>query len=120
MSNKIGQLIGIVKHTFSIKNNAGDEVKGITIKIDFSTVNDTDIQSWLCSNRVIAGQRPWRGLSAEELEGLNGKTFNANTIGQKVKSREEQLANIKIVLKAAGVKDADLDIMAEAALEKIA
>ena len=88
----IGQMIGVVPHSFKITNDAGDVVEKIEIKIDFSTCMDSDIKAWVCSNRVIAGQRPWRALSKEELEGLKGETFMANDIGKKVKSREERVA----------------------------
>lgn len=88
MSNEIGKIIGKVVHTLSITNDQEDKVQ-ITVGIDFSNSSDTDIKSWLISNRVIAGQRPWRSLPKAELEKLNNKTFAASTIGQKVKSFEE-------------------------------
>ena len=114
MSNKLGALIGKVKHTLSITNDAGDEVKAITIGIDFTNSTDTEITSWLCSNRAITGQRPWRKLSKDELSALNGKTFSASTIGTKVKSKDEQLTNIKNVLRASGlVTEDELDEKAE-------
>ena len=93
MENTIGATIGIVKHTFSIKNDAGDKVQ-LTIEVDFNTASDTDIKAWLVSNRVIAGQRPLRTLSKEELENLNHTTFIAQDIGRKVKSREEQIQTL--------------------------
>lgn len=119
MSNKLGQAIGVVSHTFSIKNDMGDEVKSLTVKIDFSSASDNDVKNWLCANRVIAGQRPWRKLNLKELKALDGKTFKATTIGMKVKSIAEQRAAIEQVLRAAGVAEEDLDAMVTAALEKI-
>ena len=91
MTQTLGQTIGKVRHTGSIKNDAGDKVQ-IGIYIDFSTCTDTDISNWLCANRFIAGQRPWRSLSIDELKGLDGQTFLASDIGKKVKSRAEKLA----------------------------
>ena len=95
METNIGKLVGVVKHTFSITNDADEKVSSVTINIDFTNVNDTDLKSWLCSNRVIAGQRPWRKLSKAEIENMNGRTFNANTIGQKVKTDAEIIADAK-------------------------
>ena len=91
--NKLGAIIGKVKHAFNITNNAGDKVT-LHVTVDFSTSHDNDICNWLVSNRIIAGQRPWRGLSAIELNDLNGRTFIASDIGKKVKSREEQVNDL--------------------------
>ena len=91
--NNLGKEIGIVKHSMSITNNAGDKVS-LTIKINFTASSDNDITNWLCSNRCIAGQRPWRGLSAIELNALDGRTFMASDIGKKVKSREDQINDL--------------------------
>lgn len=84
----IGSTIGVVSHTFSITNDKGEKVQ-LSASIDFSNASDQDIKSWLVSNRIIAGQRPWRGLSKDELVKLNGMTFMAESIGQKVKSLKE-------------------------------
>ena len=91
MSNTLGKLIGKVRHSFKIKNDDNETVQ-LTITVDFSTSSDIDVKSWLVANRVIAGQRPWRALSAAELKALNGQTFIANEIGRKVKSRAERIA----------------------------
>ena len=91
--NTLGKEIGIVKHSMSITNNAGDKVS-LTIKINFTASSDNDITNWLCSNRCIAGQRPWRGLSLDELKALDNKTFVASNIGQKVKSRADQITDL--------------------------
>ena len=86
--NEIGKSIGVVGHAFSITNDKGDKVQ-LSINIDFTGASDADIKAWLVSNRIIAGQRPWRSLSKDELIKLNGMTFMAETIGQKVKSLKE-------------------------------
>ena len=91
--NTLGKEIGIVKHSLSITNAANDKVS-LTIKIDFTTASDNDITNWLCSNRCIAGQRPWRGLSLVELKALDNRTFIASDIGKKVKSREDQINDL--------------------------
>ena len=87
---QIGQMLGVVTHAFSITNDAGDK-QTLSVKIDFRTASDQDIKTWITSNRIIAGQRPWRALSKAELEALNGSTFIAQDIGRKVKSREERI-----------------------------
>ena len=97
----LGQTIGIVRQSHSVKNDAGDKVS-MTIGIDFTSASDNDVKSWLASNRVIAGQRPWRKLDINELNELDGKTFIAQNIGQKVKSRAEQVAQ----LTSAGIPEA--------------
>jgi len=93
MENTLGKAIGIVKHTFSVKNDAGDKVQ-LNIEVDFTTSTDSDVKAWLVSNRIIAGQRPLRTLSKEELKNLDYTTFIAQDIGRKVKSREEQIQTL--------------------------
>ena len=88
MDNMLGSRIGVVGHSFSITNDQGDKVQ-LSIKIDFSTSSDQDIKTWLVSNRIISGQRPWRALSKDELVKLNDTTFMADSIGQKIKSLQE-------------------------------
>lgn len=90
MPNKLGQIIGVQKHSFNIKNDNEEKV-ALSITIDFSTATDADIIAWLVSNRTIAGQRPWRSLSVAELNDLDGTSFVAQNIGQKVKSRVERI-----------------------------
>lgn len=91
MTDTIGSKIGIVRHSCKVSQYKGGPSTSFTISIDFTTASDADITSWLCSNRIIAGQRPWRGLSEEELADLDGKVFIAQNIGQKVKSRADQI-----------------------------
>ena len=95
----LGQTIGKVRHTFSITNDAKDKVQ-LAVTIDFSTAGDTDIKSWLVSNRVIAGQRPWRALDVDEIKALDGQTILATDIGRKIKSLEEQKAEARAILAA--------------------
>ena len=84
----IGQTIGIISHTFSITNDHDDKVQ-LSVRLDCRTASDDEIKGWITSNRIIAGQRPWRSLSKDELLELNGTTFIAQNIGQKVKSKEQ-------------------------------
>ena len=94
-NNKLGKAIGIVKTTCktTVGGKGGEEVRNL-IYIDFSTASDTDIKTWLCSNRVIAGQRPWKAMSEEELTELDGTTFIAQSIGTKVKTKAEQIQTL--------------------------
>jgi len=114
--DQIGRAIGIVKHTLSITNVHEDKVQ-ITVNVDFRTASDVDIKTWLTSNRVIAGQRPWRSLSKDELEALNDQTFIAQNIGQKVKSREEQLVTLENGFISAGVDAAKAKLLAMTAMD---
>lgn len=116
MENTIGKLVGVIDHAFSITNDAKDKVT-ISVKIDFRGCTDQDIKGWLVSNRIIAGQRPWRSLSKAELMELNGNTFNASTIGQKVKSRDEQKRELVATFVNAGVKPDQAEKLANAALD---
>ena len=112
---QIGQMLGVLDHTFSITNDAGDKVT-LAVKLDCRTASDQDIRSWVTSNRIIAGQRPWRGLSADELKALNGQTFMVQDIGRKIKSREERVqayVNAGIPAKLAGALIDDPDKAAE-------
>lgn len=96
MANDLGKLIGKVKHAFSIKNHAGDQVK-LSVTFDFSTCSDADLKSWLVSDRTIALQRPTRMLSAEEIQELDGTVILANEAGRKVKSRSERIAELTAI-----------------------
>ena len=88
----LGQAIGTVKHHFDITLDNGTKC-GASVDIDFSLVANSDILAWLCSNRVISGQRAWRKMSLDELTSdVNNNTFQAGTIGQKVKTRSEKIA----------------------------
>lgn len=87
----LGKAIGILRHSFSITNDAKEKIQ-LTVNVDFSTSTDLDVKGWLISNRIIAGQRPWRALSVEELRELNNTTILASEIGRKVKSRAEKIA----------------------------
>ena len=116
MNNTLGSMVGVVSHSFSITNAAGDKVS-VQIKIDFTNASDADIRGWLASDRTIAGQRPWRSLSRRELEALNGTTFAASSIGQKVKSRSEQLASLVTTFVNAGLSVDKATELANAALD---
>ena len=92
MDNKtLGQMIGVVKHHFDITLDNGTRTSA-SVDIDFSAVLDNDVKSWLCSNRVISGQRAWRKMSLDEIaSNVNGTTFQAGSIGQRVKTRAEKI-----------------------------
>lgn len=91
MENTLGQMIGVVTHSFNITNDQGDKTT-LSVKIDFSGSTNAEVKGWLTSNRTIAGQTSWRKLSLDELVDLNNHVFNATTIGHKVQSREERVA----------------------------
>jgi len=116
MSNTIGKLVGIIDHVFKVTNDKGAEVQ-LSIKIDFSTASDQDLKNWLVSNRIIAGQRPWRALSQAELLDLQGRTFMAQDIGRKVKSRDEQINAFKVAFMSAGIDEDKAQELAKAAVD---
>jgi len=84
----LGQAIGITIDNFSVTNNVGMSTK-IRVNIDYSKVSDIDIKSWLNGNRRIPLQRILRPMTTAEINALDGTTFMAETIGQKVKSDEQ-------------------------------
>ena len=93
MNNSLGQMIGIIRDSFSITNNRGNTTS-ITINWDFSTSTDNDIKSWLAGNRRIAFQRPSRALSIDEINALDGSTVMASNAGKKTMSRSERIDNL--------------------------
>ena len=75
----------------NVTNHEGDEVK-VNVKVDFTNATRDQLLEWAVSSRIIVGQRVWRDLSKKELESkVEGKTFDALTIGHKIKSREDQV-----------------------------
>jgi len=90
----LGQMIGKLQHTFKISEYKGGPSKQCTITIDFSTASDSEIKDWLVSNRIIAGQRPWRAMFKDLETDVDGRTFIAQSIGQKVKSRKERIQDL--------------------------
>ena len=92
MSNTLGKVIGKVVHSCSTKGDSGWK-RSTSVTIDFSLVPDAEIKSWLCSNRVIAGQRAWRAMSEDEfIENVGSTTISALDIGKKVKTRAEKVS----------------------------
>jgi len=116
MEKTLGQMIGHVEHSFSVKNDHGESVQ-LRLIIDFSTSTDVEIRNWLVANRVIAFQRPARSLSKDELKALDGSTVLANQAGQKIKSREEQLNQLITTFVNAGVSREQAKVLATAALD---
>lgn len=99
MEQTLGQIIGVQSHALSITNDAGDKTS-ITIKVDYGSASDNDVVSWLNSNRVISGQRVWRKMDVEEIKELNGQTFIANNIGQRIKTMAERKREAQATLDA--------------------
>ena len=95
MSNEIGMLIGKVSHAFNITPHGTKEKTSLSVTIDFTTASDTDIKSWLASDRTIAMQRPMRSLSSDEiLVNYDGQTILATDVGKSIKSRAERIAEL--------------------------
>lgn len=96
----LGQMLGTTAHSFKVTGDSGWK-QSATINIDFRNVTDNDIKSWLCSNRVIAGQRTWRTMDLEGFDDdVNGQTFDANAIGRKVKTLAERKKEARMILDA--------------------
>jgi len=113
---KLGSIIGKTKHSFTITNHADQKVS-VSIWFDFTTASDDDIKSWLVSNRVIAFQRPTRGLSASEIRELDGSTIIASNAGQKIKSRSERINELVVAFTSNGVDHSTAVMLATAAVD---
>ena len=111
MGNKtLGQMIGVVKHHFDITLDNNTKTSA-SVDIDFSAVLDNDIKSWLCSNRVISGQRAWRKMSLDEIaSNVNGTTFQAGAIGQKVKTHAEKVAMLRSTMSSLGYDEDQIEL----------
>jgi len=111
MANKtLGQMIGIVKHNLDITLDNGSKTSA-NVDIDFTSTSDQDIKSWLCSNRVISGQRAWRKMSLDEFASdVNGSTFAASVIGQKVKTHAEKVALLRDTMSSLGYGEDQIEL----------
>ena len=108
----LGQLIGLVKHTFKTTND-NKESATITVSFDFGNCSDVDLKNWLCSNRAIIMQRPLRDLTLAEMKALDNTTVDASTCGKKVKSKHEQVLAGIAALRAAGMNSEADEILAK-------
>lgn len=111
MDNKtLGQIIGVVRHNLDITLDNGTKANAV-VNIDFTSTNDSDIKSWLCSNRIISGQRAWRKMSLNEFNDIVDKqTFAASSIGQKVKTHEEKVALLRDTMSSLGYDEDQIEL----------
>ena len=117
MNNTLGQIIGKVEDNFSVTNDAGETVK-LRVYYDYSGMDDTSVKSNLVgSGTRIAFQRPLRKMSAIEIKALDGQTFDACTVGRKIVSREEKIAQFKTAFINAGVPEVQATELAVAAVD---
>ena len=108
----IGQIIGLVKHTFKTTNDTKESAT-IAITFDFSTCSDVDLKNWLCSNRAIIMQRPLRDLTLAEMKALDGTTVDASQCGKKVKSKHDQFLAGVAALKSCGMEVEAAELLAK-------
>ena len=117
MNNTLGQIIGKVEDNFSVTNDAGETVK-LRVYYDFSGMDNTSVKNNLVgSGTRIAFQRPLRKMSASEIKALDGQTFDACTVGRKIVSREEKIAQFKTAFVNAGVSESQASQLAIAAVD---
>lgn len=100
--NTIGQLIGVVEHTFSTKSIDGTSVQ-TCIKFDFASCDDADIKSWLVANRTIAIQRPLSKLTVKGIETTKNRTVDASIAGQALPDRDKAIAETQAMFMKAGI-----------------
>ncbi len=92
--------------TRKITNHAGETVT-VTFTVDFAGASEDQMAEWALSNRIIAGQKVWRNLSAEAIRKLvDGKTFDARTIGRKIENPEEAIQKIEQSIEGMDAKAA--------------
>ena len=85
----------VVTCTRSNRTSDGSSVTS-TFNIDYSGVTFQDLLTWATSSRVISGQRTWEKLSpSEHKTNIDGMTFQAASIGKKVKSRAEKITDLE-------------------------
>ena len=113
----LGQMIGKVEDNLSVTNNA-DEVVKIRVFYDFTSMGNSDVKTCLVgSGTRIAFQRVLRPMSKDEIKSLDGQTFDACTIGRKIVTREERIAQFKTAFVNAGVEDLQAETLAIAAVD---
>jgi hypothetical protein len=100
----LGQALGTIWHSFETTNVNGEKVQ-IKIGFDCTSATDDQVRGWVVSNRVIASQRPFRLLSADEIKALDGSVIDATSCGQKIRSKHEQFMIGLKALRAAGMND---------------
>ena len=106
----IGQAIGVVKHNLDITLDNGAKTSA-SVNIDFTSTSNQDIKSWLCSNRVISGQRAWRKMSLDEFtSNVDKQTFAASSIGQKVKTHEEKVTLLRDTMASIGYSEDEIEL----------
>ena len=60
------------------------------VTVDFSNATDEQMAQWALGNRIIVGQKQWTKMTEAEIKKyVDGKTFDATTIGQKIESPEQ-------------------------------
>ena len=99
MENKIGALIGVVKHSFSCTPTDGSKGHNVQCSYDFTNTTDSEIKTWLAGSRAIAQAKVVNRLTVDEIDKqVNGVTFAASSVGNKIKSLEEQKRDAIAVL----------------------
>lgn len=95
----IGEMIGVVSHTYSTKNEAGVSVQ-ITTKYDFRKAPLDAVRGWLASDRTIDHQRKLRKMSAEQIKALDHKVVVCDGLrarGVQMTGAERILAEAKVL-----------------------
>ena len=116
-SNKrLGAIIGVREHSFTIKNDAGDRVS-LTIRFDYTQCTDNDIIGWLNANRAVIWQRPSRALTVDELKRCDDITVRADKAGHKQPSRADAVNSWYAVFRAQGMNETDARATAELAAD---
>jgi hypothetical protein len=101
MENKLGQMIGVVKHSFTCTPSDGSKGYRVDTAYDFTNTSDVDIKTWLCGSRAIAQAKVVNALTMDEIDTLvSGRTFAAHLVGNKIVSLEEQRRNAMATLEA--------------------
>jgi len=92
MEKTLGQMIGVVKHSFTCTPSDGSKGYPVQCSYDFTNSSDPEIKSWLTGSRAIAQAKTVNRLTMNEIDTLvNGKTFPASGVGNKIASRSEQI-----------------------------
>ena len=102
--------LGIIAHTFSVTNDAGENVQ-LSINYDVSKAPEAVVKGWIAADRTIAFQRTLKKLTATEIKTFNGKTIVYD--GSRSKTPQiDPFTAITLAAKAQGIDPSDENAMA--------
>ena len=107
----------VVTHNTKQRNSTEDSIP-VQFKIDYSGCSLDELVTWATRKLTIDLNRACENMSADEVrENVNGQTFHARSIGKKVKSRSEKIAELEATFISSGLKPEKAKALATAAID---